>query len=302
MDEIGSLKSIYQKKESISIVPLISIELTSTKNNMSEISAKIICDSTNASGTRLTTIQIHIPKWLIQEINTHRVFSRSFTSSRAVPAKTLRRSADFKPDEWLSNQPGMVGGDELEGVKKLGAIAVWHSLTSVVKFGHWLLELCGLHKQYTNRWLEPIVWVDGVITSTDWDNFLRLRNHPAAQPEIKALASQIESLLATGEPTFLNESDWHLPYVDADDLCSYTIEDLRLISAGRCARVSYGFKDTKDSEGDLKRAKRLLSSDPKHLSPFEHIALVLFDRSGNLADFKSGNFRNWVQFRQVLDV
>ena len=268
---------------------------------MSEVNAKIICDSTNAFATRLVTIQIRVPKFLLQEINTHRVFSRSFNSARAVPAKTLRLSANFQPDEWLSNQPGMTGGSELTELKKIGAIVVWNSLTATVKLGHWLLELCGLHKQYTNRWLEPIVWVDGVITSTEWDNFLNLRNHPAAQPEIQELASQIDQLLKSSEPNYLRAGEWHLPYIDEKDIEEHPIEKLRMISLGRCARVSYGFRDIKDSQGDLKRAERLLTSDPAHVSPSEHIALCPVVRGEDYTNFKSGNFRNWIQYRKIIE-
>jgi hypothetical protein len=136
-----------------------------------------------------------------------------------------------------------------------------------------------------------------VITGTDWANFLKLRNHPDAQPEIRDLASQIEKLLASNEPDFLEPGEWHLPYIDDEDVAIHTLYELRLISAGRCARVSYGFKDVKDSTADLSRAEKLLSANPPHLSPFEMVAMA----SEYPYDFKSGNFRNWVQFRQVLD-
>jgi hypothetical protein len=267
---------------------------------MNKVYAKIVCDSTNHLNTRLTTIQVRVPKWLLQEINTHRVFSRSYNSARAIPSKIMRREADFAPPIWIANQPGMSGNTEMRGVKLLIASTTWQSLTATVKLGHWILELCGLHKQYANRWLESIVWVDGVITSTDWDNFLKLRNHPSAQPEIRNLAWQIEKLLKGNDPIFLNEGDWHLPYIDVEDLMDYPIDKLRLISAGRCARVSYGFKDTKDSDGDLKRAEKLLNSVPAHVSPCEHIAMAPFNH-GDAIEFKSGNFRNWVQFRQIID-
>lgn len=271
-----------------------------TPKLINKVSAKIVCDSTNHLNTRLTTIQVRVPKWLLQEINTHRVFSRSYNSARAIPSKIMRRDADFAPPIWIANQPGMSGNTEMRGLKLSIAMATWQALTATVKTGHWILELCGLHKQYANRWLEPIVWVDGVITSTDWGNFLKLRNHRSAQPEIRSLASQIENLLATKEPIFLNEGDWHLPYIDCEDLMDHPIEDLRLISAGRCARVSYGFKDGKDSDGDLKRADKLLNSVPAHVSPCEHIAMAPFSH-GEKIEFKSGNFRNWVQFRQIID-
>jgi hypothetical protein len=270
---------------------------------MNQISAKLICYSTSHLQTPIATIQIRIPLIIQAEFNTHRVFSRSFNSSRAIPAKTMRKSADFEPEQWLSNQPGMTGGDELQGIKKHIAIAVWETLTAIVKCGHRILDWCGLHKQYTNRWLSTVVWVDGVVTSTEWSNFLKLRNHPNAQPEIRELARQIAQILADNEPDFLEPGEWHLPYIDAEDIEANPFDDedgcenLALISAGRCARVSYGFKAVKDSWGDERRAKMLLSANPKHFSPFEHQAIVQTTQK----PFKSGNFRNWEQFRQRLE-
>jgi hypothetical protein len=262
-----------------------------------KIEAKIVCDSINHLQTRLTTIQVHCPKFLLQEIARHRVFSLSFNSARAIPAKSMRKNADFEPLEWLSNQPGMVGGKELKGIKRWVAIAAWRSLSTIDKLGHQLLEWCGLHKQYTNRRLESIVWVDGVITSTDWANFLRLRNHPDAQPEFRELAKQIEDLLATNQPNFLEPGEFHLPYIDEEDSRMYSTSFLCLISAGRCARVSYGFKTDKNSVIDLSRAEKLLRSNPKHFSPFEHVARC----PAEMECSRSGNFRDWEQFRKMLE-
>lgn len=265
---------------------------------MNQISAKLICYSTNHLETPIATIQLHIPKWLIQEVNTHRVFSRSFSSFRAIPAKVVRKSASFEPKEWLSNQPGMTGGKELEGIKKLLAIAIWRTTAAIVKVGHRLLEWCGVHKQYTNRWLEPIAWADGVVTSTEWSNFLKLRNHPDAQPEIRELARQIEHLLADNEPDFLEPGEWHLPYIDADaEDFEYDWGRQCLISMGRCARVSYGLQSASDPEADIARARRLLDSVPMHISPAEHQAQCPWGD----APSKSGNFQNWKQLRQDLE-
>ena len=262
-----------------------------------EVTAKIVRDSENHLQTRLTTIQVRVPKFLLQEINTHRVFSRSYNSSRAIPAKVMRQSADFKPDAWLSNKPGMQGGEELTGWRRYLAIATWQILTALIKLGHRILQFAGLHKQYTNRWLEPIVWADGVISSTDWANFLKLRNHPDAQPEIHQLAMLIERELANNRPDFLNPGEWHLPYIDSEEMTEYDNETLCLISAARCARVSYGFTGKKDLAADLKRASMLIVSEPAHLSPFEHVAQCPF----GMNEFKSGNFRNWTQFRKILE-
>jgi hypothetical protein len=262
-----------------------------------KVKAKMVCDSINHLQTRLTTVQVHCPKFLLQEIARHRVFSLSFNSARAIPAKTFRKSADYEPVEWLSNKPGMVGGAEIRGFKRWFAIGTWRNLSVIDKIGHQILEWCGLHKQFTNRRLEGIVWVDGVISSTDWENFKKLRVHPDAQPEFKELATQIKSLLENNSPDYLDPGEYHLPYIDSDDfLDGDSLYDLCFVSSGRCARVSYGFSAVKNSPADLNRAYKLLESKPQHLSPFEHVARCPVE----IENSRSGNFRDWEQFRKII--
>jgi hypothetical protein len=261
-----------------------------------KVEAKMVCDSINHLQTRLTTVQVHCPKFLLQEIARHRVFSLSFNSARAIPAKTFRKSADYEPIKWLSNQPGMVGGAEIKGFKRWLAICTWRNLSEIDKIGHRILEWCGLHKQFTNRRLEGIAWVDGAISSTEWENFTKLRVHPDAQPEFNDLASQIEYLLATNQPDYLEPGEFHLPYIDSEDITDHPMSLLCLISSGRCARVSYGFKPDKHSFADINRAEKLMSSNPQHLSPFEHVARSPVEMEHS----RSGNFRDWEQFRKII--
>ena len=266
------------------------------------ISAKIICDSVNSSGNRITTIQVRLPKFLLAELNTHRAFSRSYNSSRAIPAKTMRRSADFKPLEWGSNKSGMQSGESLKGWKLNAAKLVWGSSKLSATAHHKALELLGLHKQHTNRIIEPYMWVDGVITATEWVNFFTLRIHPDAQPEILELAIKIAEARSGSIPDKLDAGEWHLPYITLGDyqfLRFNRVENILLavksISAARCARVSYGFDKPFDINADLRRASRLLDSTPIHGSPFEHIAMAL-DKST-----PSANFVGWLQYRKQLE-
>lgn len=266
---------------------------------MNDITASVICDSINRSGTRLTTFQVHCPKFLLQEIARHRVFSLSFNSARAIPAKVMRISATFEPEAWLSNQPGMTGGKELTGIKLFCAKLIWRSLSIITKLGHKGLQASGLHKQYTNRWLEPIVWVDGVISSTDWDNYIALRAHPAAQPEMQALAYAIKRLLSDHKPKFLIAGEWHLPYIEKSETSNFDIAELCMISAARCARVSYGFSNIRDVAADFKRAEMLIVSKPSHFSPFEHVAFC--PELAEIKTIQSGNYRDWAQLRQMME-
>jgi hypothetical protein len=282
--------------------------MTNEPNMKNKVSAVVVCDSINDRGSRLTTLQIHCPTFILQEFNTHRVFSRSFNSSRAIPAAKYRLSADFEPDAWLSNQSGMTGGEELTGWRLLLAKTTWAALSSIVKLGQKTLDFAGLHKQYTNRWLLPIAWADGVVSSTEWDNYIALRTHSSAQPEMQQLAKAIKLALLISTPDLLEEGEWHLPYIDVGDLVEAsenepdpekTYRQLALISASRCARVSYGFKDKKDTAADIKRINTLLGSSPIHAAPTEHVAQC--PGSNYPVNFNSGNFHNWVQLREILE-
>lgn len=44
--------------------------------------AKIITDSISESGIRITTLELELPRFLLAQFNTHRMFSRSAQSSR----------------------------------------------------------------------------------------------------------------------------------------------------------------------------------------------------------------------------
>ena len=262
---------------------------------MREIKATIVLDSINPSGDRLTTFQVHIPKWLLQEINTHRSLSRSYSSARAIPAKRYRKSSSFSPVAWTANKPGMQGGKELESWRLLLANFGWEFGRLTAKISHIILTAAGLHKQHTNRVLEPYSWADGIVSGTEWENFIKLRKHKDAQPEFYQLAEQISWLLDTNKPEQLELGEWHLPFIDNHDYmrCIELRYDPRLISGARCARVSYGSQEPFDIEKDFKRAEMLLNSTPKHASPFEMVALC--------SSKGSGNYKGWYQYRHILE-
>lgn len=47
--------------------------------------AKILADSINGTGSRLTTFEVEVPKYMVAQLNTHRAISRNYESSRAKP-------------------------------------------------------------------------------------------------------------------------------------------------------------------------------------------------------------------------
>ena len=265
------------------------------------IEAKIIADSISEAGVRITTMELKYPRFIHSEFLTHRVMSRSASSSRAIPvAKMLEqtRNNPATPIHWGKNQPGMQAREELEqpylDMCKGGWLVAANEMANIVEG---LLKE-GLHKQVANRLLEPFQHISVVVTSTAWDNFFALRDHPSAQPEMQELARVMKKALLTSEPRKLFMGQWHLPYVTPMELggSDKSIAGFwTKVSAARCARVSYlthnGGKP--NPIDDLALFAKLAGSNPPHASPLEHQATPCMS-----PDVWSGNFRGWLQFRQ----
>ena len=49
--------------------------------------AEVLIDSVNPAGQRLTTFVLRFPRFVLSEFNTHRMFSRNASSSRAIPTR-----------------------------------------------------------------------------------------------------------------------------------------------------------------------------------------------------------------------
>lgn len=269
------------------------------------IDAKVIADSINPdTGKRITTLAIKIPRIILSEHNTHRSLSRNFSSSRAIPSKKLRKEAwehPFVPIYWGANKSGMSADQQLTGFNLSMAKFSWKLAGKFAVMFHKMMELVGVHKQTCNRIIEPWMSVVGTITSTEWDNFLRLRYDRNAQPEIIVLAKKIHDAIKASEPT-VPENGIHLPFIDEEERKTFPIDQLIKISVARCCRTSYANCLGKKSqpEEDIKLYHRLLGNG--HFSPFEHIALI--PNHGRVAkelqyDLQR-NFRGWYQLRAFI--
>lgn len=264
---------------------------------MSEISAEIVKDSISHIGVRLTTFALVYPRFILAEVNTHRVFSRNSASSRAIPVKKMIEQVKNDPAipiYWGSNKPGMQAGEELTGEAKEQAIKEWLlARDSAVAHAEKLLEL-GLHKQISNRILEPWMWAHTIITATDWGNFYNLRCDPDAQPEMKQLAEKMLEAHNNSIPQSCSINKWHIPYVSDDECMVMGLDNALKCSAARCARVSYKNHDGTDPDvaKDLELYERLIKGP--HVSPMEHQATP--DAYGR----PNKNFKGWIQFRTYV--
>lgn len=278
------------------------------------IEAKIVADSVSPNGKRITTIQVRLHRFILAELDTHRAFSRSFSSSRAIPtAKMIEqvRNNPAMPVWWGKNQAGMQAKEELDPITKAGAINQWKLAAENAAFMAESLAAIGAHKQLVNRIVEAFVWCNGIVTSTEWDNFFALRCHPDAQPEFQALACAMRDAMAASTPRPLLEGEWHLPYVTDEEREIWAPGMNRVtggdayfpqkISAARCCRVSYNKHDgtAPDCLEDIDLFEKLAGSVPIHASPLEHQATPLSHGIKQHVDGR--NFRGWAQFRAVWE-
>lgn len=298
---------------------------------MTQTSAKILSDSISPTGHRLTSFLCVFPRIILSELNTHRALSRNSASSRAIPVEKMisRVNEDpYVPTHWGKNQKGMQAEQDVDKTTAGICEGVWRETRNVaMAYAQDLLNR-GIHKQITNRLLEPFMWHTALITATEWSNFFNLRDNKDAHPDFRDLAHAMRELYENNEPKELTGSDWHMPLLHDEDFEQAILADpehptlvqerLCKISIGRCARVSYLTHDGKrDPQADVDLCERLLASG--HMSPFEHVArpmtadeLNLFSQRKRHWDGRQftdvhgewthflGNFNGWVQYRKLI--
>ena len=244
-------------------------------------------------------MEVTFPRIVLAEFNTHRMFSRNSASSRAIPVEKQIQKIEqdpFIPIYWGKNQKGMSADVELNEQEISNAKSWWNLARSQAVIHAQRLLALGVHKQITNRLLEPFMWHTVIVSATEWENFFNLRCHPAAQPEIRKIAEMMKFELGLSIPKLLEPGEWHLPLLfDLEDLMreKFVIADLIKISAGRCARVSYlTHAGIRDPQADIELCNKLQTSG--HMSPLEHPA-----QCANLTS-AIGNFKGWIQYRKTI--
>jgi len=274
------------------------------------ITAKIIADSKNNFSNRITTMVVTMPRFILAEFNTHRMFSRNSASSRAIPFEKMVKSVQenpFIPIAWQKDHKGMQGTEYLEdkAYKQEWLIAAEEATNSAMA-----LHRLEITKQLCNRLLEPFMWHTVIISATEFSNFFALRcpqyefssnkiyrswkdlqnsnnniadnsllnrlqsNKGQAEIHMMALAEAMWDAMNESTPKLLKAGEWHIPFANGEDV---PYDMLLKLATARCARISYtvvGEEDKKPNyENDIKLHDRLAASG--HWSPFEHCAQAM---------------------------
>lgn len=254
--------------------------------------------------------------FVVHNCEKHRMLSSNSSSSRAIPFSRLVEEATFLPFDIRANGKGM---QNVQSISEEERNSFSCDIIQLRDDAIGLMELHEpfVHKQHINRYMEPWSWQKKIVTGTEWSNFFHLRLAEGAQPEIQELARCMKAAMEQITPKELNPGDWHLPYVTEK-----LDEDTALkCSVARCARVSYMTHDNvaPSAEKDIDLYNMLLESE--HMSPFEHQAVPMDVQQLNSASwnytrafwepgithmdfsgrFWSGNFRGFIQYRQLVD-
>ena len=297
------------------------METNETNKTNNGISAKIIADSINEQGKRITTFELEFHRYILSEMNTHRVASKNTASSRAIPIKKVIeqvRSNPAIPIYFGSHQAGMQSGKELDVEAKEKAKQLWlESAEQACKTAEQLTALGGA-KEWVNRILEPYTFIKQVFTSTEYNNFFALRDSEYAQPEIRDLARKMKALYETGKPKFLKKGYWHLPYVKTEECDNQqlyfdyngnqiNLEQALKLSASLVAQTSFRLQNSSQEKAE-DIFKKLIESKPVHASPTEaqamswdsskHVGWTQFHNNNGLPG--SGNLQGWIQYRQLI--
>jgi thymidylate synthase ThyX len=291
--------------------------------------AEVIADSYNKH-SRITTMEVVMPRIILAEMNTHRMFSRNSASSRAIPSEKMIKSIQenpFVPLMWMKNHKGMQGKEYFDHIKSGFLDNTWKRLSKEAISNIERLSFEGeeVTKQITNRLLEPFMFHKAVITTNEFgfENFISQRLSEEAEIHMKHVASLMLESYNNSEAKKLDELDYHIPYLDninSDILKSILFENYKdalmsteqwssefkklkvKISVARLARTSYtevGEKSEKNTEKeqyikDIALHDKLIEQG--HWSPFEHIAYSSenrFQMGGNLGI-------GWVQYRKLF--
>lgn len=282
---------------------------TYTHPGQPEMQVEVILASASITGSPpIYTIRMRYPRPIHGEIMTHRVFGRNARSSRAVPVRTMLGEVQTKPYvpwHWLKNKPGMQGTEPLTPVEIEAAERIWlNARDCAVDAVENLFDPEGLniHKQNPNRLLEPFSWIDTLITSTDWANFLWLRQHHAAEPHLQDLANLVAEAKKNCMVQHLTEGEWHLPYITEEEKAGYHSSVLLKLSAARCARISYKpFNGDSTMKAELDRYNLLVTDERVHASPLEHQAKpdTMIGGAWTEPQFH-GNLTGWIQNRKLI--
>lgn len=152
------------------------------------IAAKVIADSLCPRNHRLTTLVVTMPRFILAEFNTHRLFSKNSASSRATPFSKMVKMVEenpFIPMAWQKDHKGMQGVEYITNPEHINlCIEDWLYARDYAVIASKRLhndvndargDIAPVTKQLCNRLLEPFMYHTVIVSATEWLNFFEQR-------------------------------------------------------------------------------------------------------------------------------
>lgn len=249
--------------------------------------------ASRANGVTIHTLVCEFPLTILNQLLTHRAFSRNSSSARAVPVQKAVDQLIASPAQpiWTAKGKGMQG-DLITDPAKLAALDQMHKHYTATAMSQALsMDEMGVHKQNAGRYLTPFQNCRIVLTATDWANWDHLRIDADAQPEIQELAEAIKVARDNAEIVDLGFGEYHVPfikrhraingemeyYVETDEGFELVGVDQAIkVSMSACAQTSYRKLDTSMEKAELIIPK-LFDGKKVHASPSEHQATPMLE-------------------------
>lgn len=186
--------------------------------------AEIIAHSTNKKKDELITFILTFPRFILAELNTHRMFSRNSASSRAIPFSKMKEAVEnnpFIPIAWQKKHKGMQGNFYEKDRKKIEEkIKIWKVSSKVAIHQATLLHDSDTTKQLANRLLEPYLWHTAIITTgiEGLNNFFKQR-----LPLYEDSDGNI----------FYSKEDFKKFHNHSDNVSDFLLEDFLILNKGK---------------------------------------------------------------------
>ena len=234
------LETVPPDTERATMVRWLLLLLAADNPGVSGPSARVVADSVSEDGIRLTTMEVRLHRFVLAELNTHRV-SRNSALSRAIPVA--------KQIQHVRDDPAMPVGVRHQARGDAGRTGTPRRRT-----GRGSPNLARRPGRRCRRRVRPGLGgcpqtggqsAPGTVHVAHRDRerdgvegFFAQRCSPLAQPEIRLAEEAMRAALDASSPVPCPPGRWHLPYIRPDDTEAAGDEFvLCQISAARCGRV-----------------------------------------------------------------
>ena len=280
------------------------------------IQATVVRDSISQGAIRLTTLVIEFPGFITDEV------VRESTMLHTPLLRLGNATGILKDAEDRRFLPHSFNAADMETEKRL--VLRWNAAESAARVAaKAMIEVAPeTRPALVEALLAPFTTKRLLCTSASWQTIVE-NFSGSPTPEIRALAAAITKALSGSTPDPLVAGEWHLPFLDCDDVepvlrmvgadltrtgmdlatVEYASEQILLkVSAARCSRWHLKLSTNREVQvkNDLALFSSLTEEKPRRREYLEHINAVDYSDAARWTNPQlHGVAPGWISFRKV---